>query len=333
MSKQTLVVPLQPGIGLESFKRVLADPFAEAYGVEVRTPERSERFVDEVAADVRAGKRTYDVVEWPQYDLRRVKAEGLSEPIDYGRLPSVAQVDPRYLDPDGHGVGVFVYGMAPIFVPQSVPRPIASWSDLWDPAFKGAVALRDQLVAGKLMAIACKVLGVTTDDLVRDDVYEAAWAKLVALVANAGHWGSSEGHIQELIARRQVAVSHQFIDVAQIQKERGVAIEVTFPSEGAIWAYRSWTIVRGTRNRDLAEAFIDFAQSADRQKALIETFYGLPTNATVAPSENTVAKLFGGGPAQPVSFPSWDWYFARRADADERWRRLGGLATDPSTPD
>ena len=276
MTKPSLVVPLQPGIGLEMFKRFLADPFAEAFGVDVRTPERSEHFVDDVRADVRSGGHGYDVVEWPQYDLHQVKQEQLCECLDYASMPNVARMDRRYLDPDGCGVGVFVYGMVPVYIPDMVPRPIRSWADLWDPAFKGTIALRDQLVAGKLMAITCKVLGISMDDLMRADVYEAAWAKLTQLVGNAGHWGSSEGHIQDLMAQRRIAVSHQFIDVAQIQRERGISIDVVFPLEGPIWAYRSWTIVKGSRHRDLAAASINFAQSEDRQRALVETFTDSP---------------------------------------------------------
>jgi putative spermidine/putrescine transport system substrate-binding protein len=310
---------------MEMFHRFLAAPFAEKFGVEVRTPGRSEYFIDDVAADLAEGGSRFDVIEWPQYDFHRAKRLGLCEKIDYASLPNVANVGAQFLDPDGYGVGVFVYGMLPVYIPSLVPRPLTSWADLWDPAFRGTIALRDQLVAGKLMAITCKVMGISTEDLKDDAVYERAWAKLEALVRNAGHWAISEGHIQDLMAAREVAVSHNFIDVAQIQKERGVEIEIVFPEDGPVWAYRSWTVVKGCKRPDLAREFINFAQSEDRQKALCDTFYGLPTNGRTKVDPVVYRKLSGsdGVTEIPLTFPTWDWYF-ERPDAEARWQGLVG---------
>lgn len=308
---------------MEMFHRFLAVPFSEKYGVEVRTPGRSEHLLDEVAADLSRGSSSLDVIEWPQYDFYRAKRANLCEKIDYAQMPNVANVGAQFLDPDGYGVGVFVYGMLPVYVPSMVPRPLTSWEDLWDPAFRGTIALRDQLVAGKLMAITCKVMGISTGQLKDDETYERAWKKLEALVRNAGHWAISEGHIQELMAARKIAISHQFIDVAQIQKERGVDIEVVFPDKGPIWAFRSWTVVRGCKKPDLAREFINFAQSEDRQRALVETFYGIPTNTGTRIDPSVYEKLTGrdGVTEIPLTFPTWDWYF-ERPDAEARWQRL-----------
>ena len=41
--KERLVVPLQPGIATEVFRKCLTDPFAQAFGVEVEPPDRRRR--------------------------------------------------------------------------------------------------------------------------------------------------------------------------------------------------------------------------------------------------------------------------------------------------
>lgn len=321
-SKQRLSVPLQPGIATEMFRRCLTEPFAKAFGVTVDTPARSEKFLLDVQEDMKAGRHSFDVVEWPQLEFRMAKRLGMCVKLDYASMPNLAEMHQRYLDPERFGVGVFVYGLVPVYVPSMVPRPITRWADLWSPEFKNKIALRDQVMSNQLMAITCKVLGISLEQLRDKQTFECAWTKLSQLVSNAGHWAQSEGHVQELISSKQVAVSQQFIDVAQIQKDRGVEIEVVFPSEGPVWAYRSWTIVEGSKNVELAREFIDFVQGAGPQKDLAESFFGHPTNRTVKLDEHLIPRIYGGPLTDAdLSFLDWDWYL-ERTDIEERWNRL-----------
>ena len=321
-SAQRLSVPLQPGIATEVFRRCLTEPFERAFGVTVDTPPRSEQFLQDVKEDMEAGRHSYDVVEWPQLQFQMAKRLGMCLPLDYSLMPNLGDMHPRYLDVDMQGVGVFVYGLVPVYVPSLVPRPITRWADLWAPEFRGQIALRDQIMSNQLMAVTCKVLGIAMGELADERTFERAWAKLAELARNAGHWAHSEGHVQEVIAAKRVPISQQFIDVAQIQKDRGVEIEVVFPEEGSIWAYRSWTIVEGSRNQELAREFINFVQGAGPQKALAESFFGHPTNRRVDLDPAIVPRIYGRPMADAdLSFPTWDWYLERR-DIEERWNRL-----------
>lgn len=321
-SDDRLVVPLQPGIATEIFRKCLTEPFARAFGVEVETPPRSEHFIDDVRRSVESGAADYDVVEWAPHWLAEAKRTGLCEPIDFAALPNLADMYPRYLDPDGYGVGVFVWGMTIIYNPDLLDRPPTRWADLWSPWLKRRIALRDQLGSGYLMQATCKVLGISVDALADDAVFERAWSKLGDLAGQVSQWCHSEGHVQEVIASGAVAVSQQFIDVAQIQRDRGVSIEVVFPEEGPVWDFRSWTVVKGCRRPELARAFIDFAQAPEQQKSLCETFYGHPVNRKVKLDEALLPRIYGGPCSDSdISFASWEWYLSR-PDIEERWRRL-----------
>lgn len=317
--KQKLTVPLQPGIATEIFRKCLTLPFEEEFGVEVETPPRSERYLEEVTADAEAGKCGFDVVEWGPFFFPKAKRAGLCEPLDFSLLPNTRDMHERYLDKDGFGVGVFVWGMAPVYVPGLAPFTISSWGDFWKPEIASRLALRDQIAMGHLVPIACRALGIDTRDLGDDKVFDRCWNKLTELAGQVPAWAESEGHVQALIAEKKVAVSHNFIDVVQIQKDRGVSIEVVFPEEGVIWGFRSWTIVKGCRNPELAHAFINFAQGREAQKRLAETFYGHPTNGTVELDEAIVPRIYGGRlNDDDLQFPDWDWY-VERPDIDARW--------------
>lgn len=325
-----LVVPLQPGIATEIFRECLTEPFARAFGVRVETPARTEHFLDDVRRDVESGGHRFDVVEWPQHQLIEAKRLGLCERIDYGALPSLADMPARYLDADGLGVGVFVWGMTLVYNPERLSSPPRRWADLWSEALRGRIALRDQLGSSYLMPATCAVLGLRTEDLGEDDNFERAWTKLADLAAQVKVWARSEGHVQELIADGTVDVAEQFIDVAQIQKDRGVPVEVAFPEEGPVWGYRSWTVVTGSRNADLAREFIDFAQAPAQQKSLCERFYGHPVNRRVVLDEAVAPRIYGKALRdEDISFPDWEWY-ASRPDVEARWRRL--IGAPPESP-
>lgn len=310
------------------FRRCLTEPFARAFDVEVETPARSEYFLDDVRGDVDAGGGRFDVVEWRQQLFAQAKQLGLCLPLDYAALPNTRDMHARYLDPDGFGVGVFVYGMTIVYKPQQVPRPPRAWADLWSPEYRGMLALREEFGANYLMFVVCKVLGLSSSDLMDDAVFERAWAKLAELVKQVKLWASSEGHVQEIMERGEAEISEQFIDVAQIQKDCGVDIEVVFPEEGPIWDHRSWTVVKGTHEPELAHAFIDFAQAPEQQKNLCETFYGHPVNRKVRLDEALIPRIYGRRPAcdDDLELFTWDWYHSR-PDIEDRWRKL--LAAGP----
>lgn len=320
--KRKLSIPLQPGIATEVFRRCLTEPFARAFDVEVDTPARTESFLDDVRKDVELGRRSFDVVEWRQQLFTQAKAFGLCEPLDYADMPNTSDMYPRYLDPDGFGVGVFVYGMTIVYNPKKVRRPPKRWADLWSPEFRGMLALRNEFAAGYLMFVVCKAFGIASKDLKNDAVFERAWVRLAELVKQVKVWARSEAHVQEIMARGEAGIAEQFIDVAQIQKDRGVDIEVVFPEEGPIWDHRSWTVVKGTREPELARAFIDFAQAPEQQKSLCETFYGHPVNRKVRLNDALARRIYGRlGTDADIELFTWDWYHSR-PDIEDRWRHL-----------
>lgn len=321
-AKPRLSIPLVPGIAREVFSKSLTDPFAQAFGVDVETPDRPEVFVPEVEREVRSGNPRYDVVEWSEPDYTFAKRLGLCEPLRVANIPNISDVLEPYVDNSGHGVGVFVWAMVMVYDPERVAARPSSWRALWEPAFSGQVSVRNMLTASYIMPVICKVLGMDTRELNSDAGLNHAWAKLEELSEQVKVWWESEAHMQQLMARRQVLVGEQYNDVAQVQKDRGVPVEPVFPLEGGIFGFRRWTVVKNSRSRDLAEAFINFALAEPQQRALIQNFYGVPINRRVQLDPAFSLRVCGKTSPVVDDFPDWEWYVRRPAELEDRWKGL-----------
>ena len=91
--------------------------------------------------------------------------------------------------------------------------------------------------------------------------------------------------------------------MSQIKENKPVKITLTLPSEGSV-AYRdSFSVVRGTKKRDLAEAFINYAISTEAQKAFSNMQYAIVANQEAAPHVPDFLKEKG---LQPLKDSDWD---------------------------
>lgn len=317
-----LRIPLVPGIPREVFQRWLVDPFVAQYGIEAETPDRPEVLLPLVRQHVSTGEIGYDVVEWSQPDFTLAKRYGLCEKLRPTNLRNLSQVYDRFIDPDGYGVGVFLWAMVLVFNPTKVSRGLTSWAELWNPEFRGVVSVRNQLTPSYIMAIVCRVLGTEERALKTSRGMEAAWKKLEELRGQVKIWWESEAHMQALAERGDIWVGQQYNDNAQVQKDRGVAIEAVYPVEGGIAGFRHWTVVKGSPLRDEAEAFIDFTLDVPQQRALAVHFYGGPINRNVVIEPSLARQIYGEGGPEGSRLPEWDWYLDDPAGLEHRWRRL-----------
>ena len=66
--------------------------------------------------------------------------EGLLEPLDLSRLPNAVDVQPRFFI-EGKGAGFFTYVTGLAYNTELVKTPPTSWQELWDPKYKGKIAI------------------------------------------------------------------------------------------------------------------------------------------------------------------------------------------------
>src|SRR5271163_2749705 len=124
---------------------------------------------DELVAKLRGGSAAnYDVIS-PSSDVATsIVRAGLAAPLDLSKIPSYNQISARLRNTplvklNGQVYGVpFVWGPNPLLYDTTVfTQPPDSWNILWDPKYRGKVAVWDEL---STIYMTAQVLGFDKPD-------------------------------------------------------------------------------------------------------------------------------------------------------------------------
>jgi len=253
----TLHVESWGGSYAEAVKNYIIEPFKKKYGIEVthgffgNNPEQ--------LAKLQAGKSDIDVSFLSQNFVYRAKEAGLLLPIRVENVPNYQKLfdifqKPAY-DPGPEVFCIsYFWGDTAVAWNTKYAKEPASWNALWDPRYKGHVALyNDGAQAIPQTAI---LLGQDPNNI--SDL-DAVMAKLKELKPNLLKFWSSGAELTSLFATGEVWIADFWRGRVNNLKRDGQPIAYTQPKEGSIGWVDTIVIPKGAKNRRAAEAFLDFA--------------------------------------------------------------------------
>jgi len=240
--------------------------------------------------------------------LSRALNAGIFEPYraqNLASIPTALHLDPDYrVIPTDFGDVCLNYDKA-YFDAHALPIP-QSLADLTKPEYRGLLVVQNPASSSPGLAFLIATIGVFGEDHYLD-----FWADLRAndvLVVDG--WDTayynefSGGAYSEGV--RPLVVSYATSPAAEVYFSEGA---VTEPPTGAVTApgtcFRQIEfagILKGTENRDLAEAFIEFLLSADFQSDIPLQMWVFPANPNVALPQVFVE--FALEAAQPAEVPA-----------------------------
>jgi putative spermidine/putrescine transport system substrate-binding protein len=154
----------------------------------------------EALAQIKAaqGNSPYDLAVMGSPAILNALAEQVLEPLDLGRIPNAATIDPRFV-PHGMGAGcpIVFEGIGIAYNTEAVKTPPATWADLWNPAYSGRIGMgrpQSNLGLGVLAATA-EAFGQPQSNL---QFALDKWKELDPLV------GRSPPLLQQMIERGEV---------------------------------------------------------------------------------------------------------------------------------
>jgi len=130
-------------------------------------------------------------------------------------------------------------------------------ADLWDPKYKGKVALVDDATLNVLLAAL-----YLNEDPSNPDLAKVKQA-LLELKANAGLITASPDELAKAIASKTVTIGVTASSYIGGFQAEGLPVEYTVPREGAIGWGDTWVIGEGTSKQELAYEWINFMTSKD----------------------------------------------------------------------
>ncbi len=273
----------------------------------------------DTAAKIRAtaGSPEIDVAYMDISIAKQIKNEGLLETVDFGKLASHGEVAPQAFDADNQFVNFMTAGTVIAYNPEMVSKAPTSWGDLFDPAYSGKIALGDITgTSGMHFLIAVnKMKGGSLNN------QDAGFAAIDELMPNVVMLYTQADQLVQLFERGEIAMAPWYPDRIGSAADQGVPVAVAYPDEGAVGIRPTVSVPKGSKNVDLAMAFIDVLLSAEGQKCFAEKKYAGPVNTKVELSDKVKAVVPFGESYEKLWYPDSDAIAELRPGWTERWQK------------
>ncbi len=311
-----LVVATFGGSFVDDTKTCNIQPFVKATGAKVAL-QLGNSVQHAAAIRAMAGKPTYDVAYMDNSLATQLNAEGLLAPIDTSKLTSYPDVDKAAFGPGDSYVAFEISATAITYNPKAVSPPPTSWNDLFDPKYKGKIAIGD--ITGTsgvqfLMAIN-KMRGGTLDNM------DPGFAALKQLAENTVTLYTQADQLVSLFQRGDIVIAPWYPDRTGAQIDKGLDLAVAYPKEGAVGIKPVLVIPKGAPHLDLALKYVDAVLSVDGQTCFSGRQYAAPVNLKVALPDKMKKIVATGENYKNLWFPDPKEVASHLVEWTHRWQR------------
>ena len=320
-SAQTRTLVLSTyGFNNAIFKKIVYDPFAVKCGCKVvlETGNAADRIAK---LEARRNNPNVDLVQVTDFLALEASAKGLLQTIDYKKIKNIDQVYDFGKDPlrNQEAVSYTLYSVGLVVRTDKPTESITSWKDLARPDLKGHVMLAN-ITGNQGLAQVFMIdkawgglntdmsMGISKIGEMKSNVvtYYAQTAQMTALFAQDEAWVAPVGRFGWLNL-----------------KKTGKPLRWLVPKEGQVGMMNTMSIVKGSKNTDLAHELIDFWLSKDVQTALANEMADSPINRNVKPNpEVQEALTWGKSQIENLVFMKPDMVLRERAGWVTQWNRM-----------
>jgi putative spermidine/putrescine transport system substrate-binding protein len=251
------------------------------------------------------------------------KDEGLLDEIRLDRVPNAKTLHAIGAELGAFGLPVTYDTLALVYDTRAVTPAPTSWTALWNPAHKGRVVVPAE-GGGDIQAISLTIVAnrlAGNDDFARD--LTPGIERLTALAPLVQTW-EPKPDAYTLVANGTAALAIGWNARSQFHvNESQGRLGSVLPVEGTVSQVNVIAAVKGTRQRELVEAFIDYALGAEAQARFSAAMFYAPTNGTVQLDAATRQRIPLLDEANRARLIPVDWLQvgAMRERILEPWRR------------
>jgi len=283
---RTLRVLMNGGKLSDVIHASVIEPFEKKYGANVEViPSTSAEMMTRVRSE--KANPTIDLVYIDDIVAPLGISEGLFEKIDPSNIPNLKDVDERFVNKDGYGPGghgvaiTFAYNKELVKV-----DPPTSWADLWKPDYKDMLAMSSINLSPAILFLvqAAQLNGGSYDNI--DPGFEA----IKRLIPNVRIWWRDTGIIRSNVDKDGVVgIFGQSYWLDEIGK--GIPLVPIVPKEGAHFSAVTLQLVKGSKNKDLAELLINEHLSESGQLGIARGNYNSIVNKKVVLPDDLKGKV------------------------------------------
>ncbi len=268
--------------------------YYETYGEVVKVNYSTFSSNESLYAKLSSGSVSYDVVVPSDYMIERLIAEDLLAPLDYDNIPNISNILPEFWgqtsvhsqhDPGNVYSVPYLYGMIGIIynttmVDQDDPN-LGSWKLMWDEKHAGNILQFNN--SRDAFGSAQYLLGLDVNSDSEDD-----WRK--ALDKLKEQKPILQGYVMDEIYNKMengsAGIAAYYAGDYLTMYENNSDLEFYYPEEGTNLYVDAMCIPKSSKNKLIAERYIDFMLTEEPAIANAEyTYYASPNRVVVESEE------------------------------------------------
>lgn len=229
------------------------------------------------------GAADYDLICPSDYMIQKMSDEGLLEPINWSRIPNAKNIDDQYFefargyDENNTYSMPYLWGTVGIlYNKKMVKGPIDSWGVLWDTKYQDDILMQKSV--RDAFGVALKYLGYslnTTDEAQLDEAKQ----KLL----EQKHSGVVQAYVVDEVRDKMIAgeaaMGVIYSGEALTCMEENEDLAYVIPKEGSNLWMDNFAIVKGAKNKENAEKFLNFLCRPEIMKMNFEYItYSVPSS-------------------------------------------------------
>ncbi|CAM5797760.1 ABC transporter substrate-binding protein [Brevibacillus borstelensis] len=268
------------GFSEDFFRKEVYEPFEKEHNVKivVEIGNNAERL-----NKIRQGSSQVDVIYLSDYYAQQGIDAGLFEKIDRSKIPNIDQIYDIAKAPLGEDYGpaytIGQFGIA--YNPTVIKTEVKFWKDLWNPEMAGKLTLPNitSTTGPMLLDAASIVAGSEAFD------EDKAFAKVKEVNPGVVKYYDKTSEYVNMFSQGEIAIGPimemYFKDIqAAVPEAKFVS-----PEEGGYAVMNTVNVVKGSKNKELAEAFINWQLSEEVQEKSAKAKVDSPVNTNVQLSD------------------------------------------------
>lgn len=300
--------------------------YYETYGVKVKVNSSTYSSNESMYAKLSSGSVHYDVVVPSDYMIERMIAEDMLAELNYENIPHIGNIHPDffgpdaiydYYDPDNKYAVPYMYGMIGIIYNTTMVEAddpsLGSWQLMWDERHTGNILQFNN--SRDAFGTAQYFLGL---DVNSSD--EAEWRKALEKLKEQKH--VLQGYVMDEIFNKMengsAAIAAYYAGDFLSMYENNEDLEFFYPAEGTNLYVDAMCIPKASRNKEIAERYIDFMLTEAPAVANAEYTYYASPNTVVRENEEYIEYM------NSIKEGGYDLMYGTDAVETSSYKNLGG---------
>ncbi|UQZ84131.1 Spermidine/putrescine-binding periplasmic protein precursor [Paenibacillus konkukensis] len=265
------------GFSEDFFRKEIYEPFEKEHNVKIvlEIGNNAERL-----NKVKQGSSNVDLIYLSDYYAQQGIEAGLFEKIDRSRIPNLNDIYDVAKAPLGEDYGpAYTVGQLGIAYDTKAlgGKEIKSWADLWSPEFAKKLTMPNiTSTSGPMMVDAASVVAGSSS--FNED---QAFAKLKDLNKSVVKYYGQTSEYVNMLAQGEIAGGPIMEMYVKDLKAAVPTVKFITPSEGGYAIMNTINVVKGSKNKQLAEDFINWHLSKEAQEKSAKAHIDSPVNKTL----------------------------------------------------